>query len=158
VDCLARPAAFVPVRPPKPRPSLSCVLSVSRSLTIITGGNLPGANPAFRATALYVNRQLFDCEMKLAGAAGGVPCAISDGRKRTTPLILLSHGRDRDIGKLAALLGGGKFRPKMAGDRSLSKGEKAKEDRRFESPLLQQRVTANRRSRSQFLCFDACRV
>ena len=23
---------------------------------------------------------------------------------------------------------------------------------------LQQRVTANRRSRSQFLCFDACRV
>jgi hypothetical protein len=33
--------------------------------------------------------------------------------------------------------------------RPFSKGERVKEDRQFESPLLQQRVSANRRSRSQ---------
>jgi hypothetical protein len=68
-----------------------------------------------------------------------------------------AYGRPRIFGEVSALKpirelfsqrSGGKFGPKMAGDRSLSKGEKAKEDRQFESPPLHQRGTANRRSRS----------
>jgi hypothetical protein len=66
-----------------------------------------------------------------------------------------AYGRPRIFSEVSALKpirelfsqrSGGKFGPKIAGDRSLSKGEKAKEDRQFESPPLQQRGSANRRS------------
>jgi hypothetical protein len=44
----------------------------------------------------------------------------------------------------------GKFWPKTAGLRPFFQAGKGKEDRRFESPPLHQRGTANRRSRSHF--------
>jgi len=49
----------------------------------------------------------------------------------------------KPIRELFSERSGGKLWPRTAGLRPFSKGEKAKEDRRFESPPLHQRVTAN---------------
>jgi hypothetical protein len=73
--------------------------------------------------------------------------SLVERREFEPPVLFVvrgAYGRPPSFSEVSALKpirelfseqSGGKFGPKMAGDRSLSKGEKAKEDRQFESVL-----------------------